>query len=156
MARVDEALDVLLAGEPERSERCHPPRREAAEAALLQREPDERERSEDEQDLRSVREVLVHRAGLRAREAIGEGVCDEDSGRSDRRHQDPGKQAPTHVPRMMPAGTALGGGSPDRERRGIPISRAGCYVHPMRRMRMRLGLAAAAGDQWLPYRRRSA
>ena len=68
---------------------------------------------------RSVREVLVHRAGLRAREAIGEGVCDEDSGRSDRRHQDPGKQAPTHVPRMMPAEAARGGGSRDRERRGI-------------------------------------
>jgi basic membrane protein A len=39
---------------------------------------------------------------------------------------------------MMPAQAARGAA-----RAGIPIARAGCYVHAMRRSRMRLGLAAA-------------
>jgi len=97
LAGVHEPLHVLLDGEPDRSEWRDPPRGEPAEAALLQREPHERERREHEHGLRHMREVFVDGSRVRPGEPISDRMRDEDAGRSDRRHQDPGQQAPTHV-----------------------------------------------------------
>ncbi len=103
---VHEALEVLLAREAEGCERRHPARREPAEAPLLDGEPQEPDGREHHDDLGDVREVLVRRPGLRAGESVRERVRSEHSGRSDRRHQNPGEQAPTHVVRIMPARAA--------------------------------------------------
>ena len=66
MARVNQPLEVLLRDEgadPERGER----QRRVPAGAGVGGEPEDGQRGEDEDDLRGVREVVVHAAGRRAR-----------------------------------------------------------------------------------------
>ena len=105
LARVDEPLHVLLAGEPRRGGERECPDRARADAALLDGEPDEADRREDGDDLRHVVEVRVHRACRRPGQTVGRGVRDEDSGRRERDDERPGEGATDHRPGMMPPTT---------------------------------------------------
>ena len=97
LARVNEAFDVLLAREADRRERRDPPRREPAEAPVLDREADEREGDEHRDDLGHVREVLMCRPRRRACQTVREGVGREDARRREGSHEEPGDGAASHV-----------------------------------------------------------
>ena len=96
LARVREPLDVLLRDEAEGPDEGERPRRAAAEAAFLERKPDEADRREDREHLRPVLEVAVDRAGSSSGQPIGEGVGDEDARRGHRSDEPPREHAPCH------------------------------------------------------------
>ena len=57
-------------------------------------EPEDGQRGEDEDDLRGVREVVVHSSGRRPGDAVGDRVPENDARGRERQRHEPGQRAP--------------------------------------------------------------
>ncbi len=111
VARVDQALEMLLRDEGADPEGCKRHRR-VAPRPRIRGEAEQRERRQDEDDLRRVREVVVHATGRCARDRVGDLVTDQHARSRERQRHEPG-QRPAH-PLMMPD---TRGGSAEQLRR---------------------------------------
>lgn len=94
-SRVDEELEVLLCEEGCRREGEERPRGRRLETRTEAAESD-REQGDDEERLRSVREVGVHRSLLRPRQSVGGSVRREHA-RGDERAGDEPRAEPVHA-----------------------------------------------------------
>ena len=110
LARVDQPLEMLLGYEGNNREGRERSGR-VTTRARVEREADERERREDEDDLRRVGEIPVQIVRRHAQSPIRDCMTEQHACSGERQHHEPGQRS-AHV--LMMPGTAVDRGFPHR------------------------------------------